>query len=66
MFFLSRIYLGLDTAQLENNTSGSSRNTVGFQMGVTDCSMGKMGSWDTSLKAPAPQNTPLEVVRLEG
>lgn len=60
----SLTYLGLDTAQLEDNTSGSSKNTVSCWMGAPDCPMGKMGSWGTRLKAPAPRNTPLEVVRL--
>ena len=60
----ARIYLGLDTAQLEDNTSGSSKNTVSCWMEAPDCSMGKMDSWGTRLKALAPRNTPLEVVSL--
>lgn len=60
------IYLGLDTVQLEDNTLEGSKNTVDCWMREPDCSMpGKTSSWGTRLKAPAPRNTPLEVVSLQ-
>lgn len=52
-------------AQLVDNTSGSSKNTASYWVRAPDHSMGKMGSWGTRLRAPAPRNTPLEVVSLQ-